>query len=135
MENTNQKLLAELLSVGLRNGPFILVKSIKNRTWMFFEDDGKNLKVMPAGLAVIGAFKNPWIAFRIFQKVFPLCGFSYEGTASFLTDVSAQLLVDANRAISKYPIEEIIRRLRNGIPLIDRGSGPIIIDRLSNSQG
>jgi len=103
---------------------------------MFFEKDGyENLKVMPAGLAVIGVFKNPYIAFKMFKKIFSLCYYSYEQTASFLTDIQASLLVDANRAFDKYSIEEIIKRLRNGIPLIDHGSGPIIIDRLADSQG
>lgn len=136
MNNPKLKLLAELLSAGLRSGPFILMKSVNDRTWMFFEEDeNKNLKVMPAGLAVIGVFKNFRIAFQMFKKIFPLCNYSYEETASFLTDVPASLLIDANRAIDKYPVEEIIIRLKNCLPLIERSTGPVIIDKLSDSQG
>lgn len=136
MNKTDQRLLAELFSVGLRSGPFILVKSVNDRTWMFFEEDeSKNLKVMPAGLAIIGVFKNPCVAFQMFKKIFPFCNYSYKNTASFLTDIPSDLLIDANRAFDKYPIEEIIIRLRTGLLLIEYGSGQIIIDRLSESQG
>lgn len=136
MNNTEQKLLAELFSIGLRSGPFILVKSVKDRTWMFFEEDErKNLKVMPAGLAVIGVFQNARLAFQMFKKIFPLCNRSYEDAASFLTDIPNDLLMNANRVFDKYPIEEIIRKLKIGFPLIEHGSDPIIIDRLSESQG
>ncbi len=136
MNNAEQELLAELFFVGLQNGPFILVKSIKDRTWMFFEEDErKNLKTTPTGLAVIGAFKNPWVAFHFFKKIFPLFNYSYESTASFLTGLPASLLVDANRAFDKDPMSEIIEKLKAGLPLVDRGSGPIIIDKLADSQG
>ena len=129
--------LAKLLSVGLMGGPFILVKSIdfKNRDWMFFHEDNGNLKVTPAGVAMIGVFGNSRIALMMFKKLFPLLGYSYETTVSFITDVPAKLLIDANNAIDKYPIEEIVRRLSSGLPLIEHGSGPRIIDELSDSQG
>lgn len=136
MDRSSELRLARQLFLGLQLPNVELVKSLSDRKWMFFEfKECSGLQVTPTGLAVVGAIGNLSCALHLFKKAVREYNWSYEFAAALLTGVPRELLTDANRAHDRYSIEEIIIRLMQGTPLIEHGSGPKIIDRLSESQG
>lgn len=135
MEKDSQFRLANLLSLGAGISNVTLVRALKDRTWIFFEFDEANSiwEVTLAGLALMAVFDSPERAALVYKRTVPICGWSYETAASLLTRVPAKLLTDANKAFNgKLTFDEIIQRLKDGQPLIERGTGPRIIDVLSD---
>jgi hypothetical protein len=134
MKKSAQMRLARLLSLGRQFSGVIPVRSVTDRTWIFFEFDPEQSlwRAMPAGLAIMAVFNSPEQAFEAYKQAVPQCGWSYEAAAALLTEVPADLLIESNRAYDKHPLDEIIRRLSQGIPLIEYGTGPRIIDPISD---
>jgi len=134
MEKSVQLRLAKLLLIGRQIARVIPARFIIDRTWIFFEFDPEiNLwKAMPTGLAIMAVFNDPEQAFEAYKRTVPQCGWSYEGAAALLTGIPAGLLVESNKAYWKYSLDEINNRLTQGLPLIEQGIGPRIIDPLSD---
>lgn len=111
----------------------IPARSIRDRTWIMFEFDYTCAmwRSMPAGLAIMAKYGDPEIAFQEYKLAVINNGWSYELAAEKLTGIPKELLVEVNKAYIRYSLEEIIYRLYNTVPLLERSIGPRIIDKLS----
>jgi hypothetical protein len=129
--------LAGLLSIALVKQMAQPTRALYDRTWILFEFDQQSglWRALPAGLAVIATFDSAPRAFGVYKRTVPECGWSYEAAAEKLTAVPASLLVLANKALERFPVTEVVRRLAQNVPLIEFGQGPRIIDVLGDPGG